>query len=89
MALHLYRRHRRDCKGSHPEDSRSSEFEERKKGWARCVCPIVASGTLAGKFKRRPTGHADWADARSCPSSISSAGSPSRTFRSIERRKDQ
>jgi integrase len=64
MALHLYRRHRRDCKGSHPEDSRSSEFEERKRGWTRCICPIVATGTLAGAFKRRPTGLADWADAR-------------------------
>jgi hypothetical protein len=33
MALALYRRHRRDCQGSHPEDSRSSELEERKKAW--------------------------------------------------------
>src|SRR5215471_21851833 len=31
MALNLYRRHRRECTADHPEDSRSGEFEERKK----------------------------------------------------------
>jgi len=36
MALSLYRRHRRDCKSHHPEESRSGEFEERKKNWKRC-----------------------------------------------------
>jgi len=35
MALNLYRRHRRECKAGHPEQSFSSEFEERKKGWKR------------------------------------------------------
>jgi choline dehydrogenase-like flavoprotein len=36
MGLSRYRRHRRDCKTGHPEESRSGEFEERKKGWKRC-----------------------------------------------------
>jgi hypothetical protein len=40
MALNLYRRHRRDCKAGHPEEHLSSEFDERKKGWRRCDCPI-------------------------------------------------
>jgi hypothetical protein len=42
MALVLYRRHRRDCKAAHPEQLHTSEFDERKKGYRRCDCPIVA-----------------------------------------------
>ncbi len=65
MALTLYRRHRRDCEGGHPEDSRSSELEERKKNWrGRCDCPIFAFGTLARRFKRQSTERAQWSDAR-------------------------
>lgn len=65
MALNLYRRHRRECKAGHPEQSFSSEFEERKKGWKRCECPIVVSGTLQKKFKRQTTGQWEWEAARS------------------------
>lgn len=64
MALNLYRRHRRDCKTGHPEDHLSSEFDERKKVWRRCECPIVASGTLNRKFRRQSTGQWEWANAR-------------------------
>ena len=32
MPLNLYRRHKRDCTPRHPEQYRSSEFEERKRG---------------------------------------------------------
>jgi hypothetical protein len=63
MALNLCRRHRRDCKASHSEESRSGEFEERKKGWKRCDCPIFASGTLSGKFRRQTTGQWEWPNA--------------------------
>ncbi|MCU1259589.1 MAG: hypothetical protein JWO80_2474, partial [Bryobacterales bacterium] len=52
VALNLYRRHRQECEAGHPTESRSGEFEERKKGWKRCACMIFASGTIAGKFKR-------------------------------------
>ena len=31
------------------EELHTSEFDERKKGWKRCECPIFASGTLSGK----------------------------------------
>ena len=41
----------------------SGEFDERKKGWKRCACQIFASGTLAGKFKRKYTGKSDWDEA--------------------------
>ena len=40
MALNLYRRHRLECEASHPEDFRSGEWEERRKGWKRCNCAI-------------------------------------------------
>ena len=64
MPLALYRRHRRDCKGGHTENLRTSEYDERKRGWARCECPIFVSGTLQGTFKRQNTGRWQWADAR-------------------------
>jgi integrase len=63
MALHRYRRHRSGCEGGHPADSRSGEFEERKKGWKRCACVIFISGTLGGRFSRRATGATEWAAA--------------------------
>lgn len=64
MALNLYRRHRRDCKAEHLEDSRSSEFDERKKGWRRCDCPIFMSGTAAGRFRRQSTKTWEWDEAK-------------------------
>jgi integrase len=60
MALSLYRRHRRDCKSGHAEDSRSGEFDERKKTWKRCDCPIFVSGTLLRRFRRQSTGQWEW-----------------------------
>ena len=68
MALHLYRRHRRDCKASHPEDSRSGEFEERRRGWKKCDCPIFAAGTIEGRRQRKSTGHWEWDDAKATAS---------------------
>jgi integrase len=64
MALKLYRRHRKECEGSHAEDSRSGEFEEGRRGWKRCACLIHASGTLRGKFNRKQTGKSDWEGAK-------------------------
>jgi integrase len=64
MPVALYRRHRLNCKGCHTHNSRSSEYDERKKGWKRCECPIFVSGTLQGTFKRRNTGQWEWDAAR-------------------------
>jgi site-specific recombinase XerD len=75
MLLGLYRRHRRDCKSDHGEELRTSEYDERKKGWKRCECPIFVSGTLRGKFKRQNTGKWEWADARSVADTWEIAGS--------------
>jgi integrase len=64
MALMLYRRHRKECEGGHPEDSRTSEFDETRRGWKKCGCLIHVSGTLGGKFRRVQTGKANWDEAK-------------------------
>jgi integrase len=66
--LNLYRRDRRDCAAGHAEESRSGEFEERKKGWKRCACHIFASGSIAGKFRRKNTGSPNWEEAKTIAS---------------------
>jgi hypothetical protein len=74
MALALYRRHRRDCKAGHPEESRTSEYDERKKGWKRCECPIFLSGTLQGCFKRHNSGQWEWESAKALAGQFEVAG---------------
>jgi hypothetical protein len=64
MPLNLYRRHRQECEAGHEAESRSGEFEERKKGWKKCSCFIFASGTLGGSFKRKYTGKSSWDEAK-------------------------
>jgi len=74
MAIALYRRHRRDCKAGHSEERRSSEYDERKKGWKRCECPIFISGTLQGTFKRQSSNNWEWDQARSIALHLEHAG---------------
>lgn len=64
MPLKLYRRHRKECEGGHPEDARTCQFEEGRRGWKKCRCMIHVSGTLAGKFNRKQTGKSDWDEAK-------------------------
>ena len=64
MALRLYRRHRKGCEAGHPEDFKSGEFEEGRRGRKRCACPIHASGTIRGDFKRQSTGQWEWDASR-------------------------
>jgi len=65
MKLNLYRRHRPGCESGKSEDSRSTEREERRKGWGRkCFCQIHLSGTLDGKFSRKATRTSDWVEAQ-------------------------
>jgi hypothetical protein len=73
--MDLYRRHRPDCEGGHAFDSRSGEFEERKKTWRKCACYIFASGTLQGDYKRKYTGTSDWAEAKAVAEQWDAAGS--------------
>src|SRR5579859_3378245 len=64
MALKLYRRHRLECEAGLPEDARTGEVEERRRGWKKCACLIHASGTLHGHFSRKQTGKTDWDEAK-------------------------
>src|SRR2546427_13093411 len=75
MALRLYRRHRKECEGGHPEDIRSGEFEEGRRGWKKCACLIHVSGTLGGKFNRKQTGKSDWDEAKALVASWETADS--------------
>ena len=68
MSLNLYRRHCAECEAHRSPDSKTGEFEERKKGWKRCSCSIFASGTLNGKFRRRSTGLFAWDHAKTAVS---------------------
>jgi integrase len=79
MPLALYRRHRRDCKAGHAEELRTSEYDERKKGWKRCECPLFLSGTLQGTFKRQNTGQWEWENAKPIAISYEAAGNWSGT----------
>lgn len=76
VKLNLYRRHRLGCESQRPEDSRSSEREERRKGWGRkCGCKIHLSGTLDGKFSRKAAGTSDWLEAHRIAEAYEKAGS--------------
>src|ERR1700678_3668176 len=75
MALKLYRRHRKECEGGHPEDARTGQFEEGRRGWKRCACIIHVAGTLGKKFNRRQTGETDWERARAVADACQKAGS--------------
>ncbi len=69
------RRHRQECDAGHTEKFRSGEFEDRKKGWKRWACFIFASGTLAGKFRRKYSGKSDWEAAKGVAASSEDAQS--------------
>jgi hypothetical protein len=53
----------------------SSEFDERRKGRKRCECPITASGTLHGKYRRQSTGAWEWQAALAVVAAWEQAGS--------------
>jgi hypothetical protein len=75
MALTLYRRHRLECEAGHVEDSRSGEWEERRRGWKRCNCLIHLSGTLDDKFSRKATRVSEWFEARAIADAYEEADS--------------
>lgn len=61
--------------GGHPEDLQSGEFEERRKTWKRCSCPIFISGTLQKKFRRQSAGQWEWEPTKAIAWDIEDAGS--------------
>jgi len=76
VKLNLYRRHRPSCEAGKPKDSKSSEHDERRRGWGRrCQCQIHLSGTLDGKFSRKATSTSDWLEAHPIAEAYEKAGS--------------
>ena len=66
----LYRRHRKECEAGNPEESRTGQFDEGRRGWRKCRCLIHAVGTLGGKFSRKQTGRTDLDSKEDCASEL-------------------
>jgi len=64
MALNLYRRHGSNCPGGRRLHDMTYEADELRRTWKQCFCPIYASGTLNGRFRRRNTEQKRWPDAK-------------------------
>jgi len=57
MALNLYRRHRKECEGAHPEDTRTGQFEEGRRGWKKCACLIHLIRHARREVQTQTNGH--------------------------------
>lgn len=75
MALNAYRRHSKNCVAGRAFDDRSYEADELRRAAKKCYCPIYASGTLNGKFKRANTEKANWVEAKAVVAAWEEAGS--------------
>jgi hypothetical protein len=64
MALNIYRRHGSHCVGGRALHEMTYEADELRRSWKRCLCPIYASGTLGGSFKRKNTERTAWDEAK-------------------------
>ena len=74
MALNLYRRHSSNCTGGRSLHEMTYESDELRRNWRRCLCPIYASGTLRGQFKRKNTERNTWPEASAVASAWESCG---------------
>lgn len=75
VSLNYHRYHGRHCIGGHPVKTYTSQPEELKKGWKRCKCPILASGSLSREYKRVATKETDWTAAAAVMAPYIAAGS--------------
>src|SRR5271165_902113 len=75
MALNVYRRHGSHCPGGRALHEMTYEADELRRSWKNCSCPIYASGTLNGKFKRKNTERSAWLEARTVVTGWENAGS--------------
>ena len=75
--LNLYRRHREEgkCAGGHKVNLRSYQGDEGRRTWKKCACPIYASGTLGGVFRRRNLEVYDWKQADTAKAPLEAANS--------------
>lgn len=74
MALNLYRRHGARCRGGPRLHQMTYEADELRRGWRKCSCPIYASGTLGGRFRRRNIEQNTWTSAKEVASEWQKAG---------------
>jgi len=75
MALNAYRRRATNCVAGRAFGDRTYEPDELRRAAKKCFCPIYASGTLSGKFKRANTEKSNWAEAKAIIAAWESAGS--------------
>jgi len=64
MALNIYRRHGSHCPGGRALHEMTYDADELRRNWKKCSCPIYASGTLNGQFKRKNTERTAWPEAK-------------------------
>ena len=62
--MNLYRRHGSRCAGKRALHEMTYESDESRRSWRKCLCPIYASGTIGGKFKRKNTEQVEWSHAK-------------------------
>jgi len=75
MALNIYRRHASHCPGGRALHEMTYQADEHRRNWKKCPCPIYASGTLNGQFKRKNTERTTWPEAETVVSDWERAGS--------------
>jgi integrase/recombinase XerD len=75
MALNAYRRHGSHCPGGRTLHDMTYEADELRRAWKKCSCPIYASGTLDGQFKRKNTERTAWPEAKAVVAEWETAGS--------------
>jgi hypothetical protein len=84
MALNVYRRHGSHCPGGRALHDLTYETDELRRNWKKCSCPIYASGTLNGQFKRKNTEHTRWTDAKAVVARWEGAGSWNGSAKPVE-----
>lgn len=61
--------------GGRPLHQLSYEADELRRSWKKCSCPIYASGTLKGEFRRKNTERTQWSEAKALVAEWESVGS--------------
>jgi len=84
MALNAYRRHGSHYPGGRALHTMTYEADEFRRTWKKCSCPIYASGTLGGRFKRKNTERTAWPDAKAIVGEWESAASWGGHFKSVD-----
>jgi integrase/recombinase XerD len=84
MALNIYRRHGSHCPGGRALHDMTYEADELRRNWRKCSCPIYASGTLDGQFKRKNTERAAWSEAKAIVADWETAGTWTGPVKQIE-----